>query len=40
MLRIDRLDIRMTPWLDRIVDRLGLGFIMTVEMVLTNEKAG
>jgi SAM-dependent methyltransferase len=40
MLRIDRLDIKMTPWLDRIVDRLGLGFIMTVEMVLTNEKAG
>jgi 2-polyprenyl-3-methyl-5-hydroxy-6-metoxy-1,4-benzoquinol methylase len=36
MLRVDRLDIKMTPWLDRIVDRLGLGFIMTVEMAVTD----
>jgi hypothetical protein len=28
---IDRTDIALTPWLDRLVDRLGLGFIMTVE---------
>jgi len=28
---IDRTDIALTPLLDRLVDRLGLGFIMTVE---------
>jgi 2-polyprenyl-3-methyl-5-hydroxy-6-metoxy-1,4-benzoquinol methylase len=34
MLKVDRLDIRITPWLDRIVDRLGLGGTMTAEMTL------
>jgi 2-polyprenyl-3-methyl-5-hydroxy-6-metoxy-1,4-benzoquinol methylase len=32
MLKVDRLDIKLTPWLDRVMDRLHLGFIMTVEM--------
>lgn len=31
MERIDRLDQRATPWLDRALDRVGLGFIMTAE---------
>ncbi|MFO0874326.1 MAG: class I SAM-dependent methyltransferase [Phycisphaerales bacterium] len=33
MERIDRLDQRVTPWLDRALDRVGLGFIMTAEAV-------
>ena len=32
MLRVDRLDIRLTPLLDRVVNRLRLGFIMTAEL--------
>jgi SAM-dependent methyltransferase len=34
---IDRTDIALTPWLDRLVDRLGLGFIMTVEATKTKK---
>jgi hypothetical protein len=30
MLKIDRLDIRLSPYLDRLVNLLHLGFIMTV----------
>jgi hypothetical protein len=30
---VDRLDARVTPLLDRIVNALGLGFIMTAELV-------
>jgi SAM-dependent methyltransferase len=33
MLRIDRLDIHFTPYLDRIVNLLGFGFIMTAEVI-------
>jgi len=32
MLAIDRLDIRLTPYLDRFVSLLGLGFIMTADL--------
>ena len=32
MLTVDRLDIRLTPALDYLLDRLGLGFIMTAEL--------
>lgn len=32
MLRVDRFDITVTRYLDRIVNRLGFGFIMTAEM--------
>ena len=35
MLVVDRIDIRLTPYLDRLVNKLGYGFIMTAELVPT-----
>jgi hypothetical protein len=32
MLKVDRLDIKLTKHLDRIVNRLGYGFTMTAEL--------
>jgi hypothetical protein len=32
MLKLDRLDIKLTPYLDRLVNCLRLGFIMTAEL--------
>lgn len=32
MLKVDRLDIRLSPYLDRLMNWLGLGFIMTAEI--------
>lgn len=32
MLKVDRFDIRMSPYLDSLMNMLGLGFIMTVEI--------
>jgi SAM-dependent methyltransferase len=41
MLKVDRLDIKLTPWLDRIANFLHLGFIMTVETKpLVNRRSG
>ena len=34
MLKVDRFDIKVTRYLDRIVNQLGLGFIMTAELEL------
>jgi 2-polyprenyl-3-methyl-5-hydroxy-6-metoxy-1,4-benzoquinol methylase len=33
MLAVDRIDIRLTPYLDWLVNRVGFGFIMTAEVV-------
>jgi hypothetical protein len=32
MLFVDRLDIRLTPYLDRVLNRLGFGFTMIAEL--------
>ena len=31
--KIDRIDIHLSPYLDKIMNSLGLGFIMTVEVI-------
>lgn len=36
---VDTLDQKITPWLDRILDKVGLGFIMTVDAVSVGNTA-
>jgi SAM-dependent methyltransferase len=36
MRQVDKLDLALTPWLDRLMNRMSLGFIMTAELELAH----